>query len=101
MDQLDREHAPRFEELHDAFRAQAESSVFRIEEWLVENASVERVSTVSLAARIENRSQPRITSSELFMYASVAIASVVAVIIQVQQTRKREVNVDDVYERLV
>ena len=52
MDQLDREHAPRFEEIHDAFRAQAESSVFKIEEWLVENASVDRVSTVSLAARI-------------------------------------------------
>ena len=95
------EYAPRFEEIHETFRAQAESSVFRIEEWLVENASVERVSSTSLAARIESRKQSNVSSSELFMYSSVAIASIVAVIIQVQQMRKNDVNVPDVYARLV
>ena len=34
------------------------------------------------------------------MYSSVAIASIVAVFIQIQQMRKNEVNVPDVYARL-
>ena len=67
----------------------------------MENASVEPVATTSLAARIESRRQPKVSSSEIFMYASVAIASIVAVVLQVQQRRKDEREVADVYQKLV
>ena len=67
----------------------------------MENATVEPV-LVSLSARIESRKQPNVSSSEKFMYASVAIASLVAVYVNVQQMRyKREVEVADVYQKLV
>ena len=102
VDAVNREHSDRFAQIGDDFRSAAESTVFTVEQWFMENASVEPVATTSLAARIESRRQPKVSSSEIFMYASVAIASIVAVVIQVQQQRRKdEREVADVYQKLV
>jgi hypothetical protein len=103
VEEASEEAAPRFEEIHEAFRAQADSSLFDVERWLSENASVDvATAAVSLSARIESRKQPAVSSSEKFMYASVAIASLVAVYINVQQMRtKKEAEVGDAYQKLI
>ena len=102
IEDANQEAMPRFEEIHQAFRAQADASVFSVHDWLMENTSVERVQAVSLSARIESRKQPAVFSSEKFMIASVAIASIVAVIINVQQMRaKKEAEVGDAYQKLI
>ena len=103
VEEASEEAAPRFEEIHEAFRAQADSSLFDVERWLSENASVDvATAAVSLSARIESRKQPAVSSSEKFMYASVAIASIVAVYIYVQQMRiKKEAEVDDAYQKII
>ena len=65
-------------------KARADASIFDVHNWLMENASVEQASTVSLSAKIESRKQPSVSSSEKFMYASIAVASIVAVYINIQ-----------------
>ena len=99
---MNNEHIEQLEVIQRALKAQANGTIFDVQSWLIENASVEQASTVSLSARIESRKQSSVSSSEKFMYASVAIASIVAVYINVQQMRnKNRVEVADVYERLV
>ena len=53
-------------------------------------------------AKLESDKQPRVSSSETFMIASVAIASLVAVYVNVQQMRtKKEAEVGDAYQKLI
>ena len=40
VDAINQEHAPRFEEIHEAFKARADASLFDVQNWLTENASV-------------------------------------------------------------
>jgi len=103
IEDANQEAMPRFQEIDEAFKAQADASLFTVHDWLMENASMEQeIQAVSLSARIESRKQPAVSTSEKFMYASVAIASLVAVYINVQQMRaKKEAEVGDAYQKLI
>lgn len=54
---------------------------------------------VSLSATLEN--QPKVTSSEKFIFGSLAVASVMAVIIHFINLRKKDGDVADVYQKLI
>lgn len=95
-----REFASRFQELDEAFRAQAEGSVFSVAEWLQENASAEPVAAVSLAARLESRHQPKPAAPGTFLISSLAVASVVAVLIHLMNMRKGEHEVADAFQKI-
>lgn len=54
---------------------------------------------VSLSATLEK--QPNVTSSEQFIFGSLAVASVMAVIIHFINLRKKDGDVADVYQKLI
>ena len=103
------DHAPKFAELDELFKAQVDDTLFDINHFFYDNFSMEyaeEVSALSLAAKIENRhAQSQISNTDILMYAGVAVASFVISAWKFSQIafKKREmaVNNNDVFERLI
>lgn len=102
------EHAPKFAEIDELAKIQFDDTLFDINHYFYDNFSMEsatEVSALSLAAKVESRNaQAKASNTDIFMYAGVAIASLLIAAWQFKQVadfKKKEEHSNDVFERLI
>jgi len=109
LEVVNQEFAPKFAELDEHAKHQFDDTLFDINYYFHDNFSMEypeEVSALSLAAKLENRhAQSKISNTDIFMYAWVAVASIAIIVWQFIQMallkKKEEQDNSDVYERLI